>query len=49
MYKICSQCVMDNIGNDDIFFDQKGICNYCFEYKKKSKFVLLMLLTGNNI
>jgi len=28
---------MDNIGNDDIVFDDRGICNYCFEYKKKFK------------
>ena len=28
---------MDNIGNDDIVFDDRGICNYCFEYKEKFK------------
>ncbi len=28
---------MDNIANDDIVFNQKGICNYCFEYQEKFK------------
>ena len=28
---------MDNIGNDDIVFNQEGVCNYCFEYEEKFK------------
>lgn len=26
---ICKRCVMDNVGDSQISFDEKGICNYC--------------------
>jgi N-acetyl sugar amidotransferase len=35
--EICSQCVMDNIGNSQISFDESGVCNYCYEYREKEK------------
>jgi len=33
-YRQCSLSVMDNIADPDITFDENGICNYYFEYKK---------------
>jgi len=33
-YKQCSISVMDNIADPAITFDDKGICNYYYEYKK---------------
>lgn len=36
-YKQCSLTVMDNIADADISFDQEGICNYYYEYKKAEK------------
>ncbi|MCB0733464.1 MAG: N-acetyl sugar amidotransferase [Flavobacteriales bacterium] len=35
-YQICAQCVMDTVGNPEITFDDKGICNYCYEYQEKA-------------
>ncbi|MCG7856217.1 N-acetyl sugar amidotransferase [Flavihumibacter sediminis] len=32
-YRQCSITVMDNIADPDIKFDEKGICNYYYEYK----------------
>src|SRR5216683_2303685 len=32
-YRQCSITVMDNIADPDIRFDEKGICNYYYEYK----------------
>src|SRR4051812_14229618 len=32
-YRQCSISVMDNIADPDITFDEKGICNYYYEYK----------------
>ena len=34
-YRQCSLSVMDNIADPDITFDEKGICNYYYEYKKE--------------
>jgi N-acetyl sugar amidotransferase len=31
-YKQCSMSVMDNIADPDITFDEKGVCNYYYEY-----------------
>lgn len=31
-YRICTRTVMDNIADPDITFDEKGICNYYYEY-----------------
>lgn len=28
-YKICNRCVMDNVSDKTITFDQEGHCNYC--------------------
>jgi N-acetyl sugar amidotransferase len=33
-YRQCAITVMDNIADDDIRFDEKGICNYYYEYKE---------------
>jgi len=33
-YQQCSISVMDTIADPDISFDEKGICNYYYEYKK---------------
>lgn len=35
-YQQCSLSVMDNIADPDIIFDEKGICNYYYEYIKAS-------------
>ena len=34
LYRQCTLTVMDNIADPDITFDEKGICNYYYEYKK---------------
>lgn len=34
LYQQCSISVMDTIADPDIVFDEKGICNYYYEYKK---------------
>ena len=34
-YQICTRCIMDSTATD-IFFDEKGICNYCEEFDTKS-------------
>jgi len=36
-YRQCSLTVMDNIADPDIRFDEKGICNYYYEYKEAEK------------
>lgn len=36
-YKICTKTVMDTIGDNDIRFDQNGVCNYYHEYLRKLK------------
>lgn len=36
-YRQCSLSVMDNIADPDITFDEKGICNYYFEYLEAEK------------
>ena len=33
-YRICNYCAMDTSA-EEIVFDEKGICNFCSEYKKK--------------
>jgi N-acetyl sugar amidotransferase len=30
-YRVCNRCVMDNVSDDTIFFDENGYCNYCNE------------------
>ncbi len=36
-YKVCSLSVMDTIADPDITFDDKGICNYYYEYQERAK------------
>jgi N-acetyl sugar amidotransferase len=36
-YQQCTISVMDTIGDPDITFDDKGICNYYYEYKQAEK------------
>jgi N-acetyl sugar amidotransferase len=36
-YRQCSLSVMDNIADPYITFDEKGICNYYYEYSKAEK------------
>jgi N-acetyl sugar amidotransferase len=36
-YQQCSVTVMDNISDPDIHFDEKGICNYYYEYQDAAK------------
>ena len=33
-YKQCTRCVMDNIGDTTIKFDENGVCNYCSDALK---------------
>src|ERR1700742_4913541 len=33
-YRQCSITVMDNIADDDIQFDENGVCNYYHDYKR---------------
>lgn len=33
----CSLSVMDSISDPDISFDENGVCNYYYEYKRKEK------------
>jgi N-acetyl sugar amidotransferase len=36
-YKQCTLTVMDNIADPDIRFDEKGICNYYYEYQEAAR------------
>jgi len=36
-YRQCSVTVMDNIADPDIRFDEKGICNYYYDYQKAAQ------------
>ncbi len=36
-YRQCSITVMDNIADDDIRFDEKGVCNYYYDFKEAEK------------
>lgn len=36
-YQICTRTVMDNIADPDIVFDENGVCNYYYEFKRKLK------------
>jgi N-acetyl sugar amidotransferase len=44
-YRQCSISVMDNIADPDITFDEKGICNYYYEYLEAEK---ENVIKGNN-
>ena len=43
-YQQCSLTVMDNIADPDIRFDEKGICNYYYEYQEAER---KSVLTGD--
>lgn len=34
--QICSKCVLSDQDNCTIFFDEKGVCNYCLEHTRQS-------------
>src|SRR5437870_152881 len=36
-YRQCSITVMDNIADPDIRFDEKGVCNYYYDYRDAEK------------
>ncbi len=36
-YQICTKTVMDTIGDNDIQFDENGVCNYYHEFVEKLK------------
>jgi N-acetyl sugar amidotransferase len=36
-YRQCSLTVMDNIADPDIRFDDKGVCNYYYEYQQAAR------------
>jgi N-acetyl sugar amidotransferase len=36
-YRQCTLTVMDNIADPDITFDERGICNYYYEYQSAAK------------
>jgi N-acetyl sugar amidotransferase len=42
-YRQCSITVMDNIADEDVTFDEKGICNYYHDYKIAEKNVFVEL------
>lgn len=35
-YRICSRCLMDT-SDPDIFFDEAGVCNHCYDYQQRIK------------
>jgi N-acetyl sugar amidotransferase len=37
MSRICQRCVMDDLNDPDIRFNELGYCNYCEDYFNKSK------------
>jgi len=39
-YQQCTLTVMDNIADEHISFDEKGICNYYYDYKQAEKEVV---------
>ena len=32
-YQACSKCILDTNDDSEIYFDERGICNYCKEYE----------------
>lgn len=36
-YQQCTKTVMDTIGDNDITFDETGVCNYYYEFREKLK------------
>jgi len=50
-FQICNYCVMDNISDPDIVFDDTGRCNYCKQYNEieKSRFISDKSLRENKL
>lgn len=40
-YQQCTRCVMDTIGDNDIYFNDEGICNYCTGYAELERKTVL--------
>ena len=38
----CNRCLMDNINNKSIYFNEKGFCNFCENYLLKKKKIEIM-------
>ena len=36
-FRECIRCLMDNINNKNINFNEKGFCNFCEDYLLKKK------------
>lgn len=32
-YRICSKCIMDNVADTHISFDEEGVCNHCRQFE----------------
>lgn len=45
-YKQCQRCIMDTT-DEDIFFDEKGICNHCHDYDEEVKYRVYSEKEGN--
>lgn len=45
-YRQCALSVMDTIADPDITFDEKGICNYYYEYRNAEKASVLLGAEG---
>lgn len=37
LYKVCTNCILDNIDYPEIIFDEQGVCNMCKAYSEISK------------
>lgn len=37
MSQVCKRCVMDDLNDPDIHFNDSGLCNYCEDYFQKKK------------
>lgn len=46
-YRQCTISVMDNIADPDITFDDKGVCNYYYEYKQQAEEYLFQGAEGD--
>ncbi len=47
-YRQCALTVMDNIADPDINFDEKGISNYYYEYKRAEQEYVFIGEKGEN-
>jgi N-acetyl sugar amidotransferase len=37
--KVCVHCIMDNVNEPDLQFDENGVCNYCRSYTESSALI----------